>query len=92
VTVVANSYGYLPTIGYLSEMGNQFRNLSASFRYSKSAQYLGMPVRKSQIRKFFMINPQIANPQFSTKYRTTLTHKSPKSRLFKRFYILYKIE
>ncbi len=30
-----------------------------SFRKCKSANSLGVPVRKSQIHKFFMINPQI---------------------------------
>jgi hypothetical protein len=31
----------------------------------KSAKIRGVPVRKSQIRKFVTINPQLANPQIS---------------------------
>jgi hypothetical protein len=36
-----------------------------SFRIRKSANFLCVLVRKSQIRKFVLINPQIANPQIS---------------------------
>ncbi len=35
--------------------------------------------------QIFMIYPQIANPQISTKYCTTLSQNSHKSRLCKRF-------
>ncbi len=51
--------------------------------FCKSVNFLGMQVRKSQI---FIIKPQIANPQISTKYCTALSQSSPKSRLFIRFY------
>jgi hypothetical protein len=35
------------------------------FRYRKSANFLVVPVRKLQTRKFCMINPQIENPHIS---------------------------
>ncbi len=36
-----------------------------SFRNRKSANLWGVKIRKSQIRKLVMINPQFANPQIS---------------------------
>jgi hypothetical protein len=57
----------------------------SSFR--KSANFLGSPVRQNANPKIFMINPQNANPQVSTKYSTTLSHKSPKSRLLHDHYV-----
>jgi hypothetical protein len=61
------------------------------------------PISLSQIRKFprwaspqiakpqlFIINPQIANSQISTKYCATLFQISPENRLFQRF-LSYKI-
>jgi hypothetical protein len=36
--------------------------------------------------QIFMINLNIANVQISTKYCTALPEKSPKSRLFRRFF------
>ncbi len=36
---------------------------------SQSANFWGVPVRKSQIRKFVMINPQIAYPQISLVFQ-----------------------
>jgi hypothetical protein len=41
----------------------QIRKFLGSFRNKKSAKFRGVPVQKSQIHKFVMINPQIANPQ-----------------------------
>ncbi len=43
----------------------QIRKFFDSFRNRKSTNFWGVPVRKSQIRKFLMINPQIANPKIS---------------------------
>ncbi len=48
----------------------QIHKFLGSFCNRKSANFLGVPVRKSQIRKFFMINPQTANPRISIKYCT----------------------
>jgi hypothetical protein len=39
------------------------RKFLGSFRNRKSENFLDVPVLKSQIHKFVMINPQIANPQ-----------------------------
>jgi hypothetical protein len=47
-----------------------------------SANFLGVPVRKWQIRKIFTINSYILNFQISTNYFTTLSQNRPKSRLF----------
>jgi hypothetical protein len=41
----------------------QIRKFLGSFRNQKSAKLRGVPVQKSQIHKFVIINPQIANPQ-----------------------------
>ncbi len=46
-----------------------------SFRSRKSANFLGVPVRTSQISKFFMINTQIANPQLFKVFQSA-NHKS----------------
>jgi hypothetical protein len=55
----------------------QIRKFLGSFRYHKSANFLGVPVRKSQIRKFLRCaSPQIAHPQISTKYCKTLCLKT----------------
>jgi hypothetical protein len=45
----------------------QIGKYSGSIRNRKSANLWGVtvPFRKSQIRKFVMINPQIVNPQIS---------------------------
>jgi hypothetical protein len=44
---------------------SQIRKFLGSFRNHKSANFFGVPVRKSHIRKFVVIDPQIANPQIS---------------------------
>jgi hypothetical protein len=64
----------------LCTSAKQIRKFLGSFRSRKSANSLGVPVRKSAS---FMINPQIANPQISTKYFTT--HVSPQRCLIKDF-------
>jgi hypothetical protein len=52
------------------------------FHFRKFANFLGVPAanRKSPC---FHNNPQIANPQMSTKYRTTLSQSSHKCRPLK---------
>ncbi len=40
---------------------SQISKYLGSFRNHKSANLWGVPARKSQIRKFFMMNPQISN-------------------------------
>jgi hypothetical protein len=35
----------------------------------KSANFLGVPVRKTQIRNYFTVSPQIANPQISSVFQ-----------------------
>jgi hypothetical protein len=42
--------------------------------------------------QIFMITMQIAKPQISTKYWTTLPQNSPETCLLKRFFILEKFE
>jgi uncharacterized protein YneF (UPF0154 family) len=37
----------------------------SEIRNGKSANFRGVPVSKSQMRKYVMINPKIANPQIS---------------------------
>ncbi len=68
----------------------QIRKFLGLYRYWKSANFLGVPVRMSQIRQFLWWIRKIANPQISTKYCTTLYQNSPKRRLFSIF--LYKFE
>jgi hypothetical protein len=46
---------------FLKVRKSQIRNLLGLFRYHKSANFLGVLIRKSQIRNFYMVNPQIAN-------------------------------
>ncbi len=70
----------------------QICKLLGTLCYLKFANFLGLPVRKSQNPQIFMINLQIASLQISTKYCTTLSQNSPKSRLFKQFFIMYKFE
>ncbi len=41
-----------------------------SFRNRKSTNLWGVLVRKSQIRRFVMINPQIANPKISLMFQS----------------------
>ncbi len=64
---------------------------SASSRAHSAIENPQMPVCQSAYRKSatVMINPQIANLQFSTKYCTTLS-QNRKGRLFTRFFIMYK--
>ncbi len=67
-------------------------------------QNLGL-IGPSRIRKFqmcasplnanphiFMMSPQIAIPQISTKFCTTLCQNSPQSPLFKRSLVMYNFE
>jgi hypothetical protein len=68
---------------------SQIRKFLGSFRYRKSANFLGVPIANPQI--IIMINPQIANSQISTKFCTTLSQNSPKSGLLKRFFYFVQI-
>ncbi len=55
---------------------SQSRKFLGSFRDCKSANFLGVPVRKSQTIRS-------KNPHISIQYWTTLSQNSPKSRLLK---------
>jgi hypothetical protein len=50
---------------YLLHYKSQIRKLLGTFCNRKSTNFLGVPIRKSQIHKFVMINPQITNAQIS---------------------------
>jgi hypothetical protein len=58
----------------------QIRKFFGSFRCRKSANFSGISVCKL---KFFLNNPQSANPQIYTEYGTTLSQNSPKSTYFR---------
>jgi hypothetical protein len=58
----------------------QILKFLGSFPYRKSANFAGVPVRKSQ------------NSQISTKYCTTLSQNVPKRSLFKTIFTMYKFE
>ncbi len=66
---------------------SQIRKFLGSFRYRKSANFLDVPVRKSQIRKLLWL---IGKSQIrkSTENCTILTDNSPKSCHFKWFIII----
>jgi hypothetical protein len=61
-----------------------------SFCNRKSTHFLGVSVRKPQNPQIFRVNPQIPKPQISTKYCTTPSRNSPKSRLLNM--ILYFVQ
>ncbi len=70
---------------FFSEVGKQIIFKSPNRKSANSwahANFLGVPVQKSQTANFFVINPQIANPQ-TTKYCTNLFQNSPKRHTFK---------
>jgi hypothetical protein len=52
---------------------SQIRKFLGSFRYRKSANFLGVLSANWQI---VMINPQIENPQVSTAYCTNLSQNN----------------
>ncbi len=62
----------LPIVPLQSKVGMQILFKSphidkflGTFRWRKSANFLGVTVHKSKIRKFCMVHLQIANPQIS---------------------------
>ncbi len=59
---------------FLKSPQSPIRKLLGSFRHRKSANFLVVPVRKSQICNFF-ISPQIINLQIFTNYYTTMSQK-----------------
>ncbi len=61
---------------------SQIRKLLGSFRYRKSANFLGIPIRK------FLRN---SNPQIYTKYFTTLSQNCPKNCLLTWFFYFEQI-
>ncbi len=72
---------------------SQIDKISGSFRYRKSAHFLGVSVRKPQIHKFFFLNGLSANPKTANFYRifhNFLIQNSPKSHLFNM--ILYFVQ
>jgi hypothetical protein len=69
---------------------SQIRKFLSSFCCRESANFVGVPVRKSQIKNF-ITNLKFPNPQIASKYRTTLSQNDAKSRLCKPFFV-YKFE
>ncbi len=63
VQIQAQLFSKVGTQIILLVLESQFRKFLGSFRNRKSANFWGVLVRESQIRKFVMINPQITNPQ-----------------------------
>jgi len=59
-----------------------------TFRYRKSASFLGIASPQIANTQVFIINPQIAQMQISTIYCTTLSQNNLKSCRFTRFFIV----
>jgi hypothetical protein len=65
---------------YLNVRKPQIHKFLGSFLYRKSANFLGVPVRKSQIRKFLRRSSlQIANQQFFMIYPQISTNTAMSS-------------